>query len=106
LETPPQNQLGRALPYIALVWEVGFALAVPMIAGAVLGLWIDRSIGSGPVLSLVGLFAGMAAGGFTTYRLVIRFLARFADEPPPEGRDGADGRDGDGPRGARTPRSW
>jgi hypothetical protein len=41
------------------------------------GYWVDGQLGTVPVFSMVGLFAGLALSGLAVYRLIIRFLARF-----------------------------
>ena len=89
----PTNQIGRAASYFALFSEIGFVLAIPIIVGVLAGNGLDRSIGTWPILLLVGAFAGMALGGYASYRLITRFLARFEDGPRPSGdrRDGAGG---------------
>jgi F0F1-type ATP synthase assembly protein I len=79
---------GRAGPYFAFFTEVGISLALSIFIGALLGIQLDRSLGTSPLLSLVGLFSGMLLGGFATYRLMERFLARF---PASGGRRNGDG---------------
>jgi F0F1-type ATP synthase assembly protein I len=89
----PPERIGRAATYFALFSEIGFVLAIPIIIGVLLGDRIDRSIGSWPILLLVGALAGMAFGGYASYRLITRFLARFEDGPRASGdrRDGTGG---------------
>ena len=72
----PQGWFARAAPYITLFSEVGISLASLMLVGAFIGVQLDRSLGTTPLLSLTGIFAGMVLGGLTTYRLLTRFLAR------------------------------
>lgn len=89
----PTNQIGRAATYFALFSEIGFVLAIPILIGVVVGDRIDRMIGSWPILLLVGTLGGMALGGYASYRLISRFLARFEGEPRATGdrRDGSGG---------------
>jgi len=89
----PTNQIGRTASYFALFSEIGFVLAIPILIGVLLGDRIDRSIGTWPIFLLVGAFAGMALGGFASYRLISRFLARFETGPRASGdrRDGTGG---------------
>lgn len=74
------NDLGRAVPYIALFSEIALALFVPVMAGALLGLWVDQQIGTGQLVSLIGFLTGMMIGGLADWRIVARFLARFNDQ--------------------------
>jgi ATP synthase protein I len=89
----PTNQIGRAAPYFALFSEIGFVLAIPILIGVLVGDGIDRKIGTWPIFLLVGALGGMALGGYASYRLITRFLARFEGEPRASGdrRDGAGG---------------
>jgi len=68
---------GQAGAYLALFSEIGFVLLVATLLGALGGYWIDKQLGSLPILTIVGFLAGAAIGARAMYRLVTRFLARF-----------------------------
>jgi F0F1-type ATP synthase assembly protein I len=87
------NQIVRVAAYFALFSEIGFVLAIPILIGVLVGDRIDRTIGSWPILLLVGALGGMALGGYASYRLISRFLARFESGPRATGdrRDGSGG---------------
>lgn len=89
----PDREIGRAALYFALFTEIGFSLAIPIFVGVLLGDQIDRSIGTWPIFLLVGALGGLALGGYASYRLITRFLARFESDPRASGdrRDGAGG---------------
>ena len=59
------------LKYLALVGEVGLVLVVCIGGGLLAGVLLDRWLGTGPALSLVLLFAGIAAGFMQVYRLLL-----------------------------------
>jgi len=59
------------LKYLALVGEVGFVLVVCIGGGLLAGVLLDRWLGTGPALTLVLLFAGIAAGFIQVYRLLL-----------------------------------
>ncbi|HEY7524617.1 MAG TPA: AtpZ/AtpI family protein [Candidatus Limnocylindrales bacterium] len=67
---------GRGWAYFALFSEIGFALLVATLAGALGGVWLDRQVGTTPLFVLIGLFIGLAAGARIAYRLITRFLAQ------------------------------
>ena len=69
----------RALAYLALFTEIGVALFVLSLGGALTGHWLDEQLHTNPILLLVGFLGGAASGGFVDYRLINRFLARFKD---------------------------
>jgi F0F1-type ATP synthase assembly protein I len=67
---------GRGWAYFALFSEIGLAIFVATLAGALAGYWLDRQVGTTPVFVLIGLFAGLALGARVAYRLINRFLAQ------------------------------
>ncbi|HEY7736487.1 MAG TPA: AtpZ/AtpI family protein, partial [Candidatus Limnocylindrales bacterium] len=67
---------GRGWAYFALFSEIGIALLVATLAGALGGVWLDRQVGTTPLFVLIGLFVGLAAGARIAYRLINRFLAQ------------------------------
>ena len=71
------NGLGRAGAYLALFSEIGIVLFATTLLGVLGGYWLDRQLGTLPLLVIVGLVLGMAAGAIAVYRLITRFLARF-----------------------------
>ena len=55
------------------VLGAGGTFAMTTVAGLLAGIWLaDRA--RAPVLVAVGLFAGLAIGGYTAYRLLLRSL--------------------------------
>ena len=69
----------RALAYLALFTEIGVALFVLSLGGALAGHWLDGQLHTNPVFLLVGFLGGAALGAYADYRLITRFLARFKD---------------------------
>ena len=49
---------------------LGGMLAGAVVLGLVVGLLVDRATGTSPVFTLVGIFLGIAAGGFAFYARV------------------------------------
>ena len=48
---------------LALVSGLGFAIAVPLAAFTVGGLWLDDRFGTSPLFLLVGIIVGLASAG-------------------------------------------
>lgn len=67
---------GRAGAYLAFFGEMGFALLVTTLIGALAGHWIDDQLGISPILLIVGFLVGAAAGARVMYQLMNRFLAK------------------------------
>jgi ATP synthase protein I len=55
---------------LALLGQVGLTIALSMLLGIGLGLFIDHQFNSAPVATLIGLLLGLAAGVYGVYRLV------------------------------------
>ena len=73
------NGLGRSAAYFALFSEIGLTLLVTVLAGVLVGYWVDQQLGTLPIFVLVGLLIGLTAGAFAMYRMISRFLARYED---------------------------
>jgi ATP synthase protein I len=65
--------------YAALFTEIGVALFVATLLGALAGHWLDQQLGTNPVFALIGFLGGAAIGAIGDYQLISRFLARFKD---------------------------
>jgi ATP synthase protein I len=55
---------------------LGWDLALPIVAGALLGYHLDRRLGTGPLLTLMLLLFGVATGFYNVVRSIQRMEAR------------------------------
>lgn len=69
--------LGPIAAYVALFSEIGFAFLVAVLAGVLVGYWLDGTLGTLPIFVLVGFFVGLSLGSLAVYRLIARFMTRF-----------------------------
>jgi hypothetical protein len=65
--------------YAVLFTEIGVALFVTTLAGALAGHWLDQQLGTNPVFVLIGFLGGALIGAIGDYQLISRFLAKFND---------------------------
>jgi F0F1-type ATP synthase assembly protein I len=70
----------RAFAYFALFTEIGLALFVITLAGALAGLWLDDRLGTRPLFIVLGFLAGAGLGAIADWRLLTRFLRRLDDD--------------------------
>ncbi len=70
---------GRTFAYVALFSEIGLALLVTVLAGVLIGYWVDQRLETVPLFVLAGLGVGLAVGARIAYRLIARFLAEHTD---------------------------
>ena len=54
---------------------IGWYVAVCIVGGVLLGLWLDRELGISPALTLAGLGLGLAAAGWGGYRMLQQLFA-------------------------------
>ncbi|MBN1916999.1 MAG: AtpZ/AtpI family protein [Verrucomicrobia bacterium] len=59
------------LKYLALVGEIGLVIAGSIGGGLLAGVLLDRWLGTSPVLTVVLLLAGIAAGFLQMFRLLL-----------------------------------
>ena len=70
---------GKAFAYFALFTEIGLALFVTTLGGALVGRWLDVQLGSTPIFVVVGFLSGALLGAVADWRLISRFLERSGD---------------------------
>ena len=75
MENKQNNQKKLALA-MALGLELGFAIAVPLVGFLLLGIWIDRKIGTMPLFTIGLLLAGLATVVVEMRYLIMPFLEK------------------------------
>ena len=58
----------------ALAWELGWQIAIPLVAFALLGRYADRYLGTSPWLLVAGVVLAAAFSSFIVYRKVAKIL--------------------------------
>lgn len=76
-ETPqkPNRGLNKS-ELVSIAFELGFIIALPVLAFGYLGKWLDGKLGSYPTLTLIGIFAAIAMTSFWIYRRFKSFMKR------------------------------
>lgn len=72
-----KKQTGETMRLLFLVTQVGLCMISALAVGGLLGYGLDRLFGTLPVLTIVGLFLGVAAG----FRSVWLLLSKYTKEP-------------------------
>ena len=74
------NQKGKDnFSLFAVSLELAFFITVPLVACALLGLWLDSLFGTRPFMLIGGVVAGIAISTAITVRRVL-FMIRQADK--------------------------
>lgn len=90
------EDVNRNLTPLALVTQLGATMAISIVIGVVVGLWVDRQLGTMPLFTLLLSLVGISAGSIYAYRLIsesivaagattsgrTRSRPRLADEEP------------------------
>ena len=53
---------------------IGWYIAAAIVAPTLLGVWIDRKVGTEPLFLLVGLLLGVIVAFYGTYKMASSFL--------------------------------
>ncbi len=65
---------------------LGFYIAACIVGGILLGVWIDRTLGTGVIFLLAGLLLGLISAFYGTYRMLTPLL-NDTEKPPNGGRE-------------------
>ena len=60
------------LYYLGLVTQLGLVVVVTILVGLVAGVFLDKLFQTSPVLSVVFIALGVAAGLYNAYQLIMR----------------------------------
>ena len=74
---------------IAKGWSLGsqaISISLEMVVPGMLGLWVDRFVGTLPLFLILGVLFGMTAGIIH----LLQFAKRIGEKGMPPGRDGDD----------------
>lgn len=69
-EASEEKERRRFLNGLNLATGLGFAIAVPIAGGALLGSYLDRKLGTTPKCTLSFLFLGIIIAFYSVYKLV------------------------------------
>ncbi len=67
---------------LGLAGQVGLTMVLSILAGLFLGQWLDGSLGTKPVFTLILIFIGMIAGAWGVYRQLSWTLAEMPEPRP------------------------
>lgn len=71
---PEDHDALQGLGALALVGQVGLAVAAPIVAGVVGGLFLDRFLGGTGLMLVPAILLGIAAGIVGAYRVIVTHL--------------------------------
>jgi Putative F0F1-ATPase subunit Ca2+/Mg2+ transporter len=79
------SDTGSWMTVLALVAQLGFSIACPMVVFIAGGAWLDSKLGWGPWLLFVGILLGVATAASVFYQIVTRLpTSRRAEKAGPD----------------------
>ncbi|MBU1039412.1 AtpZ/AtpI family protein [Patescibacteria group bacterium] len=65
---------------LGLAWELGYAIALPLIILAVGGRWLDKALDSTPIFMLIGVVLSMFVTSWMIYKKLVKLMHYEEDE--------------------------
>ncbi|MFA6285353.1 MAG: AtpZ/AtpI family protein [Parcubacteria group bacterium] len=59
---------------LGLAWELGYTIAVPLVALALLGRFLDKKLGTAPWLLLFGILISIAVSSWAVYKKTLDIM--------------------------------
>jgi len=63
-----------AFTAFGLISQVGLTVALPLVAGTMVGAYLDRRLDTGGLLVVAGVLLGLLSGGYAAWRLLAKEL--------------------------------
>ncbi|MCX6766584.1 MAG: AtpZ/AtpI family protein [Candidatus Moranbacteria bacterium] len=61
---------------VGLAWELGYTIAVPLVALALLGRFLDKKLGTAPWLLLLGILVSIAVSSWLVYKKTLDIIGK------------------------------
>ena len=74
MQRPDDSDDLRPLRALALMSEIGFGIAIPILLGVFGGNYIDERLGTGGLFLVGGVLLGVASGMYNAYRLIAKVM--------------------------------
>lgn len=76
----------RGRGWVFTLIGVGWYVAICIVLGVAVGLWLDRKFGTTPILALVGTLVGTFLAFFGLYKMLLPGLKQENDNKKGEGQ--------------------
>ena len=64
------NNKKQPLIAVGILFQLSFAIVIAMLVPLLIGIWIDRTFNTGPIVVMVLVVIGVALGSLAVYRIV------------------------------------
>ena len=62
------NEIQKTFSVVALAWELGYIIAIPLVALTLGGRFLDKKLGTSPLLLLVGVVLAIVSSTYAIWR--------------------------------------
>jgi len=63
-----KSEKDNSFSALSLAWELGYSIAVPLVAFALGGRFLDKKLGTSPFLLLVGILISILVSSYIVYK--------------------------------------
>lgn len=70
------NKNEKEFSALGLAWELGYTIAVPFVALALLGRYLDKKLGTSPWILLVGILVSIAVSSWAVYKKTLDIIGK------------------------------
>ncbi len=69
-----KNETRKTFSVMALAWELGYLIAIPLVALTLGGRGLDKKLGTSPLLLLIGVVAAIILSSYMVYKKTIDIM--------------------------------
>jgi len=66
----------KSFSALGLAWNLGYTIAVPLVALALLGRYLDKKLGTSPWLLLIGILVSIAVSSWLVYKKTLDIIGK------------------------------
>jgi len=69
-----KTETQKTFSVMALAWELGYLIAIPLVALTLGGRFLDKKLGTSPLLLLIGVVAAIILSSYMVYKKTIDIM--------------------------------
>jgi len=69
-------KLDKSFSALSLAWQLGYTIAVPLVAFALGGRWLDKKLGTTPFLLLLGVLLAVAVSSWAVWKKTLDIIGK------------------------------
>jgi len=69
-----KNEMKNSFSVMSLAWELGYLIAIPLVALTLGGRFLDSKLGTSPLMLLLGVVAAIIISSYMVYKKTIDIM--------------------------------